>query len=150
MNNMKDKQKLKVYYDGLCKVCSKEIGHYKKQSGSEHIEFIDICSAQFNADLEGLDPVQVHKVMHARREDGTIATRVDAFIEIWKVLPKYHRLAKLASMSFIKLGLEVGYSGFASIRTYLPRDSSSEDCKDSPYCELKNNEVIFIKSWRTE
>jgi predicted DCC family thiol-disulfide oxidoreductase YuxK len=139
MNNMNNQAEIKVYFDGLCKVCSKEIDHYKKQPGAQQIEFIDICSAQFDAGKEGLDPFQVHKVMHVKRKDGTLATRVDAFIEIWKVIPKYNWLARLANKKSVKMALEAGYSGFAAFRPFLPRKASPVDCQDSPYCEVKSN-----------
>lgn len=84
---------------------------------------------------EGLDPLQIHKVMHARSRDGRVVTRVEAFIEIWKVLPKYRWLAKMASQSFVRLVLNTGYSGFALIRPLLPRYSKAADCQDSPYCD---------------
>ena len=132
---MKSQTELKVYYDGLCKVCSKEIDHYKKQDGADRIEFIDICSDQFDAVKSELDPIQVHKIMHVRRKDGAVLTRVDAFIEIWKVLPKYKSFAKIANKPLIKFGLEASYSCFAVIRPYLPRSTSSADCGQSPYCE---------------
>lgn len=139
MNNMKMEPKLKVYYDGLCMVCNKEITHYRKQAGSETIEFINICAPGFNAVAENLDPLQVHKVMHVRRLDGSLATRVEAFIEIWKTLPRYKRLAKIAENSIVRSGLDLGYTCFAKIRPWLPRYRSSDDCKDSPYCDLKNS-----------
>ncbi|MBC7740922.1 MAG: DUF393 domain-containing protein [Bdellovibrionaceae bacterium] len=135
---MKNQIKLKVYYDGLCKVCSKEINHYKRQVGADQIEFIDICSSQFQAAQEGLNPHKIHKIMHVRRSDGTILTRVDAFIEIWKVLPKYNFLAKIANKRFFKMGLEVFYSAFVAVRPLLPRYANASQCQDSPYCELKN------------
>jgi predicted DCC family thiol-disulfide oxidoreductase YuxK len=129
--------KTKVYFDGLCKVCSKEINHYKEQVGASQIEFIDICSVAFNASQENLDPLQIHKIMHVRRLDGTLATRVDAFIEIWSILPKYKWLAKMAQQKLVKSGLELGYTGFTVLRPYLPRYSNPADCQDSPYCESK-------------
>jgi predicted DCC family thiol-disulfide oxidoreductase YuxK len=137
MNNMKTQIELTVYYDGLCKVCSKEINHYKNQVGADKIEFIDICSEKFDASKESLDPVAIHKVMHARKKDGTVVTRVQAFIEIWKVLPKFNWLAKFATRPLILFGLERGYTCFAAIRPFLPR-KANEDCSDSPYCEIKN------------
>lgn len=132
-------KKLKVYYDGLCKVCSAEINHYMRQPGSEYIEFIDICSSQFDAVSEDVDPVQVHKVMHVRLADGTLATRVDAFIEIWKILPKYAFLAKMATLVPVRAALAFGYSGFALVRPFLPRKVSSSECKDSPYCSIEKS-----------
>lgn len=137
MNNMKSHKNIKVYYDGLCKVCSKEINHYRRQVGAERIEFIDICAPGFNAEQEGVDPVLVHKIMHVRRQDGTLATRVDAFITIWSVLPKYNFLAKVARLRAVRASLDVGYSCFTVIRPWLPRYAAADDCKDSPYCEIK-------------
>lgn len=136
---MKDHKKLTVFYDGLCKLCSAEINHYKKQNGADQIHFIDICSTTFDATKEGVDPKAVHKVMHVRKSDGTLATKVDAFIEIWSILPKYQFLAKLARTPLVHLGLNLGYSSFAAIRPWLPRYKNLDQCKDSPYCEMKGS-----------
>jgi len=128
---------LTVYYDGLCKVCSKEINHYKKQKGAEKISFIDICSDQFDATAEKLDPFEIHKIMHVRKSDGTLAVRVDAFIEIWRHIPRYQFLVPLAENRLVKSILELGYSGFVQIRPLLPRYQKNNQCADSPYCEIK-------------
>ncbi len=139
MNYMKSKEsKIQVFYDGLCKVCSTEIAHYQRQAGSDKIEFINICSSQFDAVKEGVNPIDVHKVMHVRRADGSLAIKVDAFIEIWNALPKYQRLARLANKPFVRKGLDAGYSFFAIIRPWLPRKKATDDCSESPYCEVKN------------
>jgi predicted DCC family thiol-disulfide oxidoreductase YuxK len=138
MNNMKTQNKITVYFDGLCKVCSREISHYQKQIGSSEIRFVDICSKNFDPTKEKVDPVAVHKVMHVRRQDGTLATRVDAFIEIWQALPKYKFLAQMAKSSVVHAGLETGYTLFSKIRPWLPRYKNQDDCSDSPYCEVNN------------
>jgi predicted DCC family thiol-disulfide oxidoreductase YuxK len=129
-----------VYYDGLCKVCSKEINHYRKQSGADSISFVDICSSNFDARAEGLDPARVHQVMHVRRQDGTLAVKVDAFIEIWSVLPRFKWLAKAARWSPVNAGLNLGYVGFTMIRPFLPRYANPADCQESPYCDVKVKE----------
>lgn len=131
-----DSQNLRVYYDGLCHLCSREIDHYKTLEGAEKIEFIDICSPKFDAQKNGLDPKQIHRVMHVQKPDGRFVTRVEAFIEIWKRLPRYRSLAKVARWPGVFQGLEVGYSIFARVRPYLPR--KKETCETSPYCEVKN------------
>ncbi len=139
MNYMKSKEsKIQVYFDGLCKVCSTEISHYQRQIGSENMDFIDICSKQFDAAKEGVNPVEVNKVMHVRRADGTLAIKVDAFIEIWNALPKYKRLAQLANRPLVRKGLDAGYCFFTVIRPWLPRKKATDDCSESPYCEVKN------------
>lgn len=128
--------KSKVYYDGLCRLCSKEIDHYKSQKGSENLIFIDITDPSFDAQKEGVDPVRVHKVMHVRRADGSLATEVDAFIEIWKHLPKYHWAHSAAQTLIVRKALDVFYVLFALVRPYLPK--KKRDCDTSPYCEVKD------------
>ena len=138
MNYMETEQKLKVYYDGLCHLCYREIEHYKKLEGSSHIDFIDICGPKFDPISENLDPFAIHKVMHARLPDGTVVTRVKAFTEIWDRIPQYNLFAKLARRPWIYRGLDLGYTAFARIRPYLPKRKSASDCSDSPYCEVQN------------
>lgn len=141
---MENSPLLTVYYDQLCVLCSKEIDHYRKQKGSENIRFVDITSSNFDAALEGVDPFLVHKIMHARRADGSLATRVEAFVAIWEVLPKYRWAAKLARKKPIHAFLDLGYSVFAFARPYLPR-RSKDDCSASPYCEIHQNHNTLKK-----
>lgn len=121
---------LKVYFDGLCYLCSSEIAHYQKQLGAEAIKFIDITQPGFSAIEEGLDPILVHQIMHAKDSQGRIITGVAAFIAIWQVLPKYQRISRVAAFPPIFAMLKVAYRCFAMIRPLLPK----RNCNDSPYC----------------
>ena len=123
-----------VYFDGLCRLCSREIDHYRTRKGAENLKFVDITSAGFDAKAEGLDPYRVHQVMHVRRPDGSLATKVDAFVAIWSALPGYQWAARAANWSWVRLPLNVGYLAFAQVRPWLPR--KSVDCETSPYCEI--------------
>ncbi len=125
-------QELTVFYDGLCRLCSAEINHYRKLKGSEKIWFVDITSAAFKAKVHGVDPYQVHKIMHVKRGEK-LFTKMDAFIEIWKELPKYNWLIPFAQNPLLRPFLNLGYEGFAIVRPYLPRKKA--DCQDSPFCE---------------
>ncbi len=123
---------LTVYFDGLCQLCSREIAHYQRSVGSKQIRFVDITSPAFDALYEGVDPYAVHKVMHVKRADGRIATRIDAFVEIWRTLPKYRWLARTAEHRWVNAALRVAYDCFAVVRPYLPRRKRA--CADSPFC----------------
>jgi len=129
-----NQKQLKVYFDGLCPLCSREIEHYKKQPGAQSIEFIDITEANFSAEAEGLDPRQVHRRFHVR--SGTaVLSGVEGFREIWKRLPRYSWLGKLTSIRLVRLFFVAGYEIFALLRPLLPR--KSRGCENSPYCEIK-------------
>ena len=122
-------KKWMFFFDGACHLCSREVDHYRKIPGSEKIYFIDIAGNSFSAKDYGLDPVAVNREMHVKSPTGEIFTGVDAFIEIWKVLPHYQRYAALANHSAIKIFLKFGYRIFASVRPYLPkRKDSCEAC----------------------
>ncbi len=127
---------LTVYYDEMCMLCAKEIHHYQKQLGSEQIRFVDITADNFDAKTEGVDPFLVHKIMHAKLNDGKLHTKIDAFVQIWKVLPKYHWLAKLSENRIVKKLMDAGYVVFAEVRPYLPKKKKMNDCSQSPYCEI--------------
>ena len=130
----KSQAKTTVYFDGLCRACSMEIEHYRKQKGSERIEFVDIMNPAFDAETHGLDPRKVHKVMHVRSSDGVLHEGVDAFRAIWAELPRYRFMTKVADSRAVRPLLEAGYRFFVVIRPYLPRKKA--ECSASPYCEL--------------
>ncbi len=136
------KYDLTVYYDGLCVLCSAEINHYRKKPESHKIHFFDITTPSFDPKKEGVDPFLVHKVMHAKNKDGQILTKMDSFIAIWKILPSYHWLYKISQNKFARTMMDAGYIAFATARPYLPRKKDSNDCANSPYCELHTKDNI--------
>lgn len=127
------KPNITVYYDGLCHLCSREVGHYQRMKGAENIHFVDITEAAFDAGKEGLNPVEIHKTMHVRDKNGKIVLGIDAFISIWNELPSLRFLVPIASFRAVHFILKTLYAGFARIRPLLPRKS----CENSPYCEIK-------------
>lgn len=125
-------ENIKVYYDGLCVICSSEISQYKKMKGSENINFIDITTSAFDAAKENLDPFLIHKELHSKDEYGQVYVGVDTFILIWSKLEKLKWLAALAKKAPLKKILQINYKLFVKARPYLPRRA----CEDSPYCEV--------------
>jgi len=124
---------LTVYFDGLCRVCSSEIAVYQKRDQAGRVRWVDIMSPGFSAQAEGLDAHRVHREMHAKRPDGTLAVGVDAFIEIWKVIPGFAFLARVGAWSGIRALLDAGYWAFVRVRPYLPR----KDSCDNGHCDVE-------------
>jgi predicted DCC family thiol-disulfide oxidoreductase YuxK len=123
---------LKIYYDGLCPVCSKEIEIYKNKTGNEKLQFIDIAHPSFDAPSEGLDPQEVHQKFHVKKANGEVIQGVDAFVEIWKVLNIWPVLQKMATSSLTRPLFDLGYVVFCQVRPFLRRN----ECNDA-YCETK-------------
>ena len=121
VKNKTSSQKVKVYYDGLCVVCSKEMDVYKKKDVEKKIHFIDISSSVFDASLEGLDSQKVKKVLHVKDSHNKLHTGVDGFIAIWDVLGILRPLSKMAQSRFLRPFFDLGYFSFAKIRPLLPK-----------------------------
>lgn len=133
------KRFLTVYFDGLCKLCSKEIELYQRLDRDGKINFVDICSPDFIAEEHGLDPIKVHKFFHVKRQDGQLVSGVDAFAEIWALLPEFRWLEKLSRISISRFIMKLGYRVFVCLRPYLPRNKA--DCSESPYCEIQSEKA---------
>jgi predicted DCC family thiol-disulfide oxidoreductase YuxK len=128
---------LQIYYDGLCPLCSREIDYYRTKSGAEKILWNDITAPNFDAQSEGLDPDEVHRSFHAKLPDGRVLRGVEAFVEIWKIIPSLSGLLKMSQIPGARPIMKIGYFIFArGIRPYLPRNSRPGESCDGPECEL--------------
>jgi predicted DCC family thiol-disulfide oxidoreductase YuxK len=121
-----------LFYDGACHLCYREVKHYHDLDTEKKLNLINIADPSFDPSKYNLDRKSVNKHMHARDQDGTTFVGVDAFIEIWRRIPKYRFLVKPAEKDIIKPILKIGYSVFAEVRPYLPKRSC-----DNGQCNIK-------------
>ena len=121
--------RLTVYYDGECHLCSREIEHYRKKDTAHRLRLIDISDPHFTAAAAGLDSKAVRRELHVRLPSGELAVGLPAFVAIWDALPGFGPLAKLARLPVINPLLRGGYQLFAAVRPYLPK-RQREECVD--------------------
>ncbi len=108
---------IKVFYDGKCGLCAREIAYYRSRDKAEAIEWVDVTDSSQGTLMQlDISVATALKHMHAQLEDGTLVRGVDAFIEIWQRIPGWQKLATLASFKPIKLALDLLYEAFAYIR----------------------------------
>ena len=78
---------MKVYFNNSCNICRTEINLYKKQN-IEEIEWIDITNNK-TAEIETKkNDKTLLRRLHVMN-DGKIVTGAEAFILVWKKIPKY-------------------------------------------------------------
>ena len=130
---MEANKKLKIYFDGLCPLCAKEIELYRKWDQNGRLQFIDIASSDFDATSEGLDPDRVHQFFHIKDTKGEVVEGVEAFARIWDHLEIFKPLSWAARNPIGRPVFQLGYRAFAKIRPYFRR----KDCSTGT-CELKN------------
>lgn len=119
---------LNVYFDGACHLCSKEIDSYKKKDLKGSIKFIDISDTNFDAEAEGLDPVEVNNYFHVKTKEGQIVKGVEAFVLIWKELEIFELLGKFCTSSVGSPIVKFAYVVFAQyVRPILPKKKCETD-----------------------
>ena len=114
---MEPAKTLTVYYDGACPVCSREIGVYRGCAGAERIEWVDVAApGQLETVAADLTRSAALARFHVRTADGTLVSGAAAFAELWRTLPAWRVVGRLASWSPIASALELLYRGFLRLR----------------------------------
>ena len=104
---------IKVFYDGKCGMCSREIRHYMKISPRETFIWRDIANEPQHLKEINVSQSYALKRLHVIDQDGKIQVGVDAFIAIWSKIPRWRLLAFLCAMPGIKFTLSELYNKFA-------------------------------------
>lgn len=91
---------LTVYYNGACNICGPEVALYRKLAADHDaaINFIDISASC----PVTMDKTTLLKQFHVRDGDERMHKGLDAFILLWKRLPKFRHLATLTSIPGIR------------------------------------------------
>jgi predicted DCC family thiol-disulfide oxidoreductase YuxK len=87
---------MKVYYNKSCNICRAEINLYKKQN-IEEIEWVDITNNIAAEKNISKDHKALLRRLHVEM-DGQVFEGAEAFLLVWKKIPKYKFL-----YSFFKL-----------------------------------------------
>tara|TARA_B100001057_G_scaffold272034_1_gene272282 strand:+ start:136 stop:483 length:348 start_codon:yes stop_codon:yes gene_type:complete len=90
---------MRVYFNNSCKICKAEIDLYKKENIKE-INWVDISDNQ-NAQIEtNKDNKQLLRRLHVEK-DGKIFSGAEAFLLVWKNIPKYRSLYSIFKLPVI-------------------------------------------------
>jgi predicted DCC family thiol-disulfide oxidoreductase YuxK len=98
---------MKVYYNESCSICRAEINLYKKQN-IEEIDWVDITN-NINVKNETLkNDKQLLRRLHVKK-NGKIFSGAEAFLLVWKKIPKYKFLYNLFKLPIIFQIFSIGY-----------------------------------------
>lgn len=107
---------IKVFYDGKCGLCSKEIRYYKRVAPENIFEWIDITTSTDTLVNENLEYNDTLKLLHIRDNEGNLFIGLDSFILIWQQLKYWKILATIVSLPIIKQISNTVYKAFANWR----------------------------------
>ena len=98
---------MKVFFNNSCKICRSEINLYKKENIKD-IDWIDITN---NSDAEketSRNDKELLRRLHIK-ENGKIIQGAEAFLYVWKKIPKYKFLYKFFKLPIIFTIFKYGY-----------------------------------------
>ncbi len=98
---------MKVFFNNSCKICRSEINLYKKENIKD-IDWVDITN---NSDAEKetfRNDKELLRRLHVK-ENGKIIQGAEAFLYVWKKIPKYKFLYKFFKLPIIFTIFKYGY-----------------------------------------
>lgn len=118
--------RIRVFYDGGCPLCLKEISHYRRIQREDVIDWLDITDRSLILADYGLTFQAASQRFHVLDQQGRWETGAHGFVILWKHLPYYRYLAAVVeSLRLVKL-MDLVYSRWAVWR--LRRRCSNGQC----------------------
>ena len=90
---------MKVYFNNSCNICRAEINLYKKER-IEGIDWVDITHNKKAQEETKKEDKSLLRRLHVKK-DGKVYEGAEAFLLIWKKIPKYRLLFKVLSLPII-------------------------------------------------
>ena len=90
---------MKVYFNNSCKICKAEIDLYKKEKIQE-IDWVDITNNDSAKKETCKSSKELIRRLHVK-EDGKIFQGAEAFLILWKKMPKYKFLYNFLRLPII-------------------------------------------------
>jgi predicted DCC family thiol-disulfide oxidoreductase YuxK len=98
---------MKVYFNNSCKICKTEIDLYKKEKIQE-IDWVDITNNNLAEKETFKNSKQLLRRLHVK-EGEKITQGAEAFLLLWKKMPKYNFLYKFFKLPIIFNLFHIGY-----------------------------------------
>jgi demethoxyubiquinone hydroxylase (CLK1/Coq7/Cat5 family) len=125
---------LTVLYDGACPLCRREIAHVKglaERQGNSDLCFVDISRETEGDTRSDAERAALLARFHVQRADGSRLDGAAAFVAMWRRLPGWRWLAKLAGLPGALPLLELAYRGFLVVRPTMQKIARRNDTAQS-------------------
>ena len=110
-------QKLRVWFDGGCPLCRREIALMRRLDRLGAIEFVDVAAGDATCPV---DRAELLARFHAL-EDGTMVSGAAAFAAMWRAIPRLRPLGLAARNPVVLFVMERSYRVFLRLRPRLQR-----------------------------
>jgi predicted DCC family thiol-disulfide oxidoreductase YuxK len=95
---MAKRTQTEVLYNAACPVCRREVDHYARLSEEHALEitYADLNTAEVCQDW-GISPDDAARRLHVRKHGATYRG-ADAFVTLWRDIPRYRWLAVVVTL----------------------------------------------------
>ncbi len=111
---------LRLFYDGRCGLCGKEIALLKRYDSQNRIDFVDIYQSDFNTHYPHIDVIEADKILHGELPDGQVITGLDVNLLAWQLVER-HTFIQCLKWPIIYPLAKLGYRFFARFRHPISR-----------------------------
>jgi len=114
---MTDTSETHVLYNARCPVCRAEIDHYRAHSEARGlpVAYHDLNTRDL-ADW-GIGADAAARRLHVR-QGGRVLSGVDAFLALWRALPRYRWLARIVALPGLRQGAHLVYERILAPRLH--------------------------------
>jgi predicted DCC family thiol-disulfide oxidoreductase YuxK len=114
---MTDTSETHVLYNARCPVCRAEIDHYRAYSDARGlpVAYHDLNTRDL-ADW-GIGADAAARRLHVR-QGGRVLSGVDAFLALWRALPRYRWLARIVALPGLRQGAHLVYERILAPRLH--------------------------------
>ena len=119
---------IEVFFDGDCRLCSKEIRLLQRRDKRQRIRFADIAAPAFDPASVGLSKRTLMDRIHGRLPDGTLIEGVEVFRQLYDAVG-FGPLVALTRLPGLRGLLEVSYTAFAKNRLRLTGRCQDDVCE---------------------
>ena len=106
-----------VFYDGECPLCKHEINMLRKWDRQRRLRFSDFTDPHFDWESISQDFDTLMSQIHGRFPDGTVATGVEVFRQLYTAVG-FGWLVAPTRLPIVKQLLHVSYLCFAKLRPW--------------------------------
>ncbi|MEM0922711.1 MAG: DUF393 domain-containing protein [Pseudomonadota bacterium] len=110
----------RVFFDGGCPICRREIAWYQTRRGAEAIDWVDIDSEPVPP---GLNRQALLSRFTVERGDHIYASGAEGFIALWRAIPATRWFGRLVDHPPGRFVLERAYRGFLVLRRLWRRQA---------------------------
>lgn len=119
-----NKARIKIFFDGGCPICSREIRFYKRKANSDKFVWVDVSNFSEDAIPSGYSREDLMKRFHVEHfEEGVVSGAV-AFALLWQELFGWRWAVRIVKLPVVRETCELGYTLFLRTRRLFIRRAS--------------------------